>query len=284
MIHIKPVTKDAFNSAKPIILAVTSVIFNAIAIGSTVKATVESTRIIDEKKKKEELNTKEIIKDVAPKYILPAVAFTLGQVTTVGSALLSRDQTIALSAATAAANYRFRKYREAVVEEFGPDADEKVVSRFKNVPKAKFVNFSYNVSPYGGPGEVVLANMPDGKNIFFDINRVGEKRKDGTIDDGYFEITKSQFLQARTLFYETYLVDGFAELNTFYKLLGIDETYGGDVLTYDMSDGPERLSIGVKPKDYDEYGNILSYSIEYYWAMSEWPHIDLDDDDPPWHW
>lgn len=283
MIYIKPISKEAIKRAKPILLAITSVVFNAFAIGSTIKATVESTRIIDEKKTTGELSTKEVVKEVAPKYIVPAVAFTLGQITTVGSALLSRDQIMALSAATAAANYRFRKYREAVVEEFGPDADEKVISHFESVPKAKFVNFSYSVSPYGGPGEVVLANMPDGENIFFDINRVGERRNDGTIDDGYFAVTKSQFLQARSLFYDTYLADGFAELNTFYKLLGIDGTYGGDVLTYDMCDGPERLSIGVQPKDYDEHGTVLSYSIEYYWPMSEWPNIELDDDDPPWH-
>ena len=279
MVIIKPISKAALKRAKPILLAITSVIFNTVAIVTTVKATTESTRLVDEKKEAGEFDKKEIAKDIAPKFIVPAIAFTLGQVTTIGSAIMSRDQSMALSAAVAAANYRFGRYRQGVVETYGKEADDNIIRSFEHVPEATKCNYSYRLTPYGGPGEVVIANMPEGKNLLFDINRVGEVRKDGAIDDGYFLITKDQFLQGRQLFTDQYFEEGHVDLNTLYLLWGIDTTYGGDILGYDCSDGPQRIQIGLREKDYDIEGNVLSYSVEYYWPLIEWPHADPEDID-----
>lgn len=276
MVIIRPISKEVIRRAKPIFLAVSSVVLNAVALATSIKATVETTRIVDTKA--EIVDKKELVKEIAPKFVLPAVAFTLGQVATIGSAILSRNQTVALSAAAAAANYRFSRYRKGVVDIYGEEADKNVISTFEHVPEAVRRNYSYYITPYGGPGEVTIANMPEGKNLLFDINRVGETRKDGTIDDGYFLISKDQFLQGRQLFTDEYFEEGHVELNTLYNLWGLDTTYGGDILGYDFSDGPQRIQIGLREKDYDKDGNVLSYSVEYYWPLIEWPHADPEDD------
>ena len=273
MITIRSVSKQDIMRAKPIILALTSVIFNTAAMVTGIKSTVEATRIIDKKREDGTLTTKEVIKDVAPRYLVPAACFVAGQITTFGSAVLSRDQSLALSAAATAANYRFNKYRSTVVKELGEDVDDHIVDiAFKPKEVARHCDFSYSVTPYGGPGETVIANMPEGPLLLFDIYRAGELRDDGSVDDGYFEIHKDQFLQGINVFSKHYYQDGHVDLNQLYEFWGIARTYGGDILAYDMCDGPEIIDIGVKPKDYDTYGNVLTYSIEYNWPPAEWPN------------
>lgn len=271
MITIRPISKQDIMVAKPIVLAVTSVIFNTVALFTSIKATVQATRIIDKRREEGELSTKDVVKEVAPKYLLPAAAFVAGQITTVGSAVMSKDQTIALSAAAAAANYRFEKYRRGVITKLGSDADKTVIESFDpNIDIAERQIYSYKVSPYGGPGEVTIANAPEGELILFDVYRVGEKKDKDTINDGYFAIRKDQFLQAKDIFKSTYSIDGHVDLNQFYRLLGISETYGGDFLGWDMSDGPLSIDIGFREKDYDAFGNVLSYDIVYDWEPTAW--------------
>lgn len=271
MVTITSISKEALKRAKPVILAVCSLVFNTAAIGTTIKATIYSTKRIEEKRQEGPLNTKDIIKEIAPKFILPASLYLAGQASVIGSALLSNNQSIALSGAALAANYRFDQYRKEVVEQFGEEADSRITRSFKDVPKAKKQLYTYAMTPYGGPGEAVIADMPEGENILFDVYRVGESREDGTIDDGYFAINKDEFLQARHMFCDYYFMEGHVTLNHLYDFFGIERTYGGYILGYDMSDGPERIEIGLVPKDYDPQGTILSYEIKYYWSPVDWP-------------
>lgn len=278
MIIIRPITKAEMDRVKPIALAVASVICNTVALFGSIKATIKATRIIDKKRDEGTLDTKSVIKEVAPSYIIPAAAFVAGQTATIGSALLSKEQNVALTAAATAATYRFDKYRRGVINELGSEADKKVIESFKpDIIVANDVPFSYSYAQYGGPGEVAITNAPDEELILFDMYRMGEKRSDGSKDDGYFAITKSHFLQARHIFCHDYVEEGHVCLNQFYEYLGIPTTYGGSILGWDFSDGPSWVDIGLRELEYDANGNVLVYEIVYYWPAVDWPLYDYKD-------
>lgn len=290
MIHIKGISKSDLIKAKPIILAITSVIFNTVAIGTAIKATVETTRIVDEKKAQGEIDKKELFKTVAPKYILPVAAFTIGQVSTIGSALLSRQQSLALSGALAATDLRYRKYREKNRELYGTENDDRIMIEISKDCTPKYVDYSNCVgnSIDNVDGEYTFNDnptyyAPEGKLLFFDEYRYGLPMKNGHTDDGYFVCTVNQFQQARLHLNRNFMLRGDAALNEFYRFLGISETPNGEELYWDMSTGIQFIDIGLRPFQIDE--GLTAYRIDYDFPPESWYDISGDDadEDPPWH-
>ena len=276
MITIRPVSKKTLELAKPIVLAFTSVIFNSIALVSTIKATIESTRIIDERQSEGGLTTKDVITEIAPKYLVPAGAFVLGQALTVGSAILSRDQSLALSGAIAATDYRYRRYREKNKEIYGLENDDRILIELSKEATPKYVDYSNCVGnlPENVEDGYVFNDSPtyfapEGKILFFDEYRYGQPTKYGHLDDGYFVCTVNQFQQARLHLNRNFMInEGWVSLNDFYRFLGLSEIPGGDDLCWDLSSGILFIDITLKPFQLDE--NLTAYRISYDFPPDNW--------------
>ena len=279
MITITHIDKQTFKYAKPVIAAVASVIFNSVAMITTIKATVESTRIIDEKKETGELSTKSVITDIAPKYVLPASCFMAGQILSVGSALMSREQMLGLSSAVAATSYRYHQYREKNKELYGDAVDDRVLIELSKDATSKYVDYSNcpGNSIDNVDGEYVFNDnpvyyAPEGKLLFFDELRVGQPTKNGYPDDGFFVCTVNQFQQARLHLNRAFTINGFVDVNRFYENLGIPTTIIGNELTWDASEGYLFIDIGLKPFQIDE--GITAYRLDYEWLPEQWHDVE----------
>ncbi len=275
MVTIRPITKAELARTKPIMLAVISVVCNTVALFSGIKATVKATRIIDKKRKDGTLDTKSVIKDVAPSYILPAAAFVVGQVSTVGSALLSREQNLAITGAMTATACRYQQYREKTKELYGDEADDRILVELSKDATAKYVDYSNCVgnSIDNVNGEYTFNDnptyyAPEGKLMFFDELRYGQPREDGSIDDGFFVCTVNQFQQARLHLNRNFVLRGWADINEFYNFLGIPETYIGNDLCWDASEGYMFVDIGLRPFTLTD--GLMAYRIDYDFPPECW--------------
>lgn len=275
MVFIKHINKDQLKYLKPIALAITSVIFNSVALISTVKATVESTRIIDEKKEEGSLTTKDVVTEIAPKYVVPATCFVIGQALTVGSSILSRDQSLVLSGALAATDRRYRKYREKNRELYGKQNDDRILVEISKDATPKYVDYSNCVGNLPdneidgyAVNDVATYFAPEGNLLFYDEFRYGQPHKDGLLDDGFFVATVNQFQQARLHLNRNFVLRGYAELNEFYRFLGISEVPEGDNLCFDMSEGYIFVDISLRPFQLDE--GVTAYRIDYEFPPELW--------------
>lgn len=275
MISIRPITKQDIERIKPMALAISSLIFNTVSMFTTIKATVESTRIIDKHREDGTLDTKVIINEVAPKYILPAASFVAGQASGIGSAVLSRQQNLALSGAMTATAYRYKQYREKTKELYGDNADDRILIELSKDATAKYVDYSNCVgnSIDNVHGEYTFNDnptyfAPQGKILFFDELRYGQPRSDGSHDDGFFVCTVNQFQQARLHLNRNFVLRGDAYLNEFYRFLGISETYIGDDLSWDMSEGYMFIDISIRPFTLDD--GLIAYRVEYDFEPEDW--------------
>lgn len=110
MPKIKLPTKRQIKAAMPTILAVVSVVGNTATAILLIKETSSATLKI-EQMKAEGATKQEIVKEVAPKFILPTVIFTASQLCTIECNVLNKKQKLGLSAALLSADYRFNKLK-----------------------------------------------------------------------------------------------------------------------------------------------------------------------------
>lgn len=275
MITIVPFKKPTIEKIKPLVGAMLSVLLNAGAIVTAVKATAEATRIIDEKKQAPIVNKKDIAKEVAPKFVAPAILFTAAQILTVSSVAISVDRSLLLGGALAAANNKFEKYRETTSRLYGDDADEKIMVEIAKENVHKYVDYSDipTAAFVDGEGPVSIDDkfsyhLPEGKLLFFDDYRYGQPMTNGQMNDGYFVCTANQFQQARLYLNREFAKHGDAALNDWYSLLGIGETIIGDELYWDMSAGYQFIDITLRPLTMDD--GLVVYEVLYKCELENW--------------
>lgn len=185
MPKIKLPTKQQVKAAMPTVMAVTSVVGSTISTVLFIKESMSASLKI-EQLKKEGATKKEIILEVAPKFILPTVIFAASQLCTIECNILNKKQQVGLATALVSADYRLNKAKGYIKDE--PS---------KSLPAC-----------------------PEGKMLFYDEYLETGKQ------DGYYACRESDWWKAYAKFIINLGDEGgVASFYDFYKLLiPYDET------------------------------------------------------------
>lgn len=163
-------------------------------------ATPKALMLLEEAKeeKGEELTKVETVITVAPVYI-PAVLTGVSTIACIfGANALNKRSQASLISAYALLDNSYKEYREKVTEIHGEEAE-------KNI-RHEIVKDKYEEHPFSRSD----------KQLFFD-----------SFSMRYFESTIEDVLRAEHLFSKTLINFGYANLNEFYDMLGLDHTdYG----------------------------------------------------------
>lgn len=169
----------------------------------SVKATPKALQLIEEAKKEkgDELTPVETIK-VAWKPYVPAAAIGLSTIACIfGANYLSVKSQASLMSAYAFLDNSYKEYRKKVGDVYGEDADLKV--------RGEVANSRFNED------DITDKN----KLLFFDFQSMQ-----------FFESTMEHVMEAECAFKELITSQGFACLNDYYDLLGIDHVKHGNQL------------------------------------------------------
>lgn len=252
MPKIKLPTKQQVKAAMPTILAVVSVVGNTATAILLIKETSSATLKI-EQMKAEGATKQEIVKEVAPKFILPAITFAASQLCTIECNILNKKQQMGLSAALVGADYRYRRYKEKVRKECGPEEDRRIEDE---IAKEDFHEYAEVCGNLGDGSSKYVA--PEGTLLFYDPYRNSGK------EDGYFSSTMIQVKQAMYHLNRNYILASSACLNEFYEFLGIPGTAYGEYAWWDMADGVYWIDIEIREVPVNE--NTVAYAIDYVFA------------------
>lgn len=203
--------------------------------------------IADAKELKPVVSDKEYRKELTVAYVKsagniaalywPSVTLTAASITCilVGHNIL-RKRNLVLAAAVTSLTQEFKSYREKIVEEFGEEADHKIMESIS----------SNQVITMDEDGTVTETREPNGTSIyskFFDeYNDNWSKSSD---DNLLFlkcqENTANQLLHAR----------GHLFLNEVYDMLGFDRTKYGAVCGWVIGNGDDCVDFGIFDKESD---------------------------------
>lgn len=187
-----------------------------LTIGTGVTAAVGTMRaashIVDEEfEKGRDLTTSEKIKIAVPSY-LPAVGCAIGSIACgFGSNGLNHKNMAALMAAYASLDKIHREYSKQVKDIYGEDADKMIRNRIVRERLEK-----EDIPPW----------IENGKMTFYE-EHYGK----------FFDRTKEEVLEAEYHFNRNFALRGYANLNEFFKFLGLPETEEGELIGWSMEAG-----------------------------------------------
>ena len=202
-----------------------------------VKATPKAIRLLEEAKneKGEELTKLETVKVAAPVYI-PSIMVGVSSIACIfGANVLNKRKQASLMSAYALLDNSYKEYKLKVDELYGKEAGENV--------RAEIAKDKYS------DDDISLDN---GNELFYDF-----------YSGRYFETTQAKLVEAEYELNRKIQVDGYACLNDFYSMLGIDhipsgydEGWSAGAL-YDMywqswiDFGHEKIMINDEEDDYE---------------------------------
>lgn len=187
----------------PTILTVISII----GVGATIAVTIHDTplalkRINDaEKEKGEELTKFEVIRVSAPAYIPTAITASATITCILGANILNQKSQAALVSAYGLLSDQFNRYRNAITDTYGEDADDKI-KEYIAVSKEDTIENTYE---------------DDGKMLFFDYNSCR-----------YFRCEFDDLIEAENCINRKYRKGKMISINEFYAYVGLDPIEGGD--------------------------------------------------------
>ena len=196
-----------------------------------VKATPKALILLDEAKeeKKDELTKFETIRVAGPVYI-PSVLMGASTIACIlGANVLNKQKQAALTSAYMLLENSYKDYRTKVKELYGEEADKKI--------RKELMNEDYIIE-YSEPDEE--------KQLFYE-----------PISQRYFESTVEEVQRAEYQLNRKFILQDYANLNDFYKLLGLKETDEGEILGWSTYAG------------YEKYG--------YSWVDFTHERIELED-------
>lgn len=215
---------NKFKKALPTVLSIIGAAGTVATAVTAVKATPKAVRILEERRvqKGEDLTVKEKTKAVWKCY-LPAAGICVGTVACIlGANALNRKAQASLASAYALVSNAYGKYKDKVVELYGKEAHEKIISAIAAEKS--------NAMPITAGSFV--------KNSCLDFD---EKEEEMLFYDEfsgrYFTSTMSKVLQAEYHLNRNYVLAGGVELNQFYDFLGISRVDGGDSVGWNCFDG-----------------------------------------------
>ena len=176
------------------------VIFTAV---TAVKTTPKATRLLDKVKeeKGEDLTTLEKIKVAGPNYI-PSILIGAGTIACIfGANILNKRYQASLISAYALIDNSYKEYKKKVVELYGEEANNEVISY---IAKEKYTDD---------------IQVSDNKQLFYD-----------EFSHRYFESTLEDVIKAEYNTNRNLQCNGGAYLNEYYELLGLEPIPGGNEL------------------------------------------------------
>lgn len=215
---------NKFTKALPTVLSILSIAGLTATVVTAVRETPKAVKILEERKleKGEELTVKETVK-AAWKCYIPAVAIGAGTVACIlGANALNRKTQASLASAYALVSNAYGKYKGKVVELYGKEAHDKIVS---SIAAEKS-----NAMPITAGSFV--------KNSCLDFEEHEEEMLFYDVFSGrYFTSTMSKVLQAEYHLNRNYVLAGGVDINQFYDFLGISRVDGGDTIGWNCYDG-----------------------------------------------
>lgn len=215
---------NKFTKALPTVLSIVSVAGLAATVVTAVRATPKAVKILEERKaeKDDKLTVKETVKATWKCYI-PAAAIGVGTaVCIIGANVLNRKVQASLASAYALVSNAYGKYKGKVVELYGKEAHDKIIS---SIAAEKS-----NAMPITAGSFI--------KNSCLDF---GEKEEEMLFYDEfsgrYFTSTMSKVLQAEYHLNRNYVLAGSVDINEFYDFLGISRVECGDAVGWSCCDG-----------------------------------------------
>ena len=196
-----------------------------------VKATPKALILLDEAKeeKKDELTKFETIRIAGPVYI-PSILMGASTIACIlGANVLNKQKQAALTSAYMLLENSYKDYRTKVKELYGEEADKKI--------REEMAKDYYEIE-YSEPDEE--------KQLFYE-----------PISQRYFESTVEEVQRAEYQLNRKFILQDYANLNDFYKLLGLKETDEGEILGWSTYAG------------YEKYG--------YSWVDFTHERIELED-------
>nr|WP_296955042.1 DUF6353 family protein [uncultured Mediterraneibacter sp.] len=209
---------------------------------TAIKATPKALKLIEEaeKEKGEELSKWEKVKTTTLVYIPTIITGAATLTCFMGATIISQKQQASLTSAYMLLDQNYKKYRQKVVELYGPETHNKIV-------EAIAVEEAHDVYPYVQSGWGCYAQYLEDDysepRLFYDA--YGHR---------YFNVPLEQVLQAEYHLNRIFVTEGGCiDLNTFYEYLGLD------------------------PTDYGEKVGWNICTIEEYWIDFNHRKITLDD-------
>ena len=169
----------------------------------SVKATPKALVLLEEaeKEKGEKLTPLEVVKTAWKPYIPAAIAGASTIACIFGANILNTKNQASLMSAYALLDNSYKEYRNKVKEIYDEEADVKVLGEIANS------KFDENMK------------LDDNKLLFFDCQSLQ-----------FFEATMDHVMQAECAFKELLHTRGYACMNEYYELLGINSIPEGDQL------------------------------------------------------
>lgn len=233
---------NKFSKILPSVLSAVGVIGTAVTVVLAVKATPKAVKIIEKKAAENgsALDKKDTVKAVWKEYIPAAGAFLFTSACIIGANISNRRVQASLTAAYALVSKSYNRYKNKVIELYGKEANDKIISSIaaekSSAPVITGATCCSNTSlEFGDIEEEVL---------FYD-----------EFSDRYFTSTVSKVLQAEYHLNRNYVLRGYVSLNEFYDFLGISHFDGGDDIGW-VCDGE------INWIDFDHFKKTLDDGLE----------------------
>ena len=194
------------------------VVFTAVL---TAKAAVKASKILEEAEedKGAKLTAIETVKVVGLRYI-PAVVVGVSTIACIfGANILNKRQQASLASAYALINSSYKEYKSKLKELYGKEAHNNIVDAIAAEKCGEVYISTENLESVCSQ-EIESDTEP---RLFYD-----------EYSGRYFETTIEKVLLAEYHLNRKYALRGFASLNEFYKLLGLETTDYGETVAWDI--------------------------------------------------
>ena len=232
----------------PTILSVIGISGVIATTGSSIKATLKATKLIEEseKEKGDSLSKREKISKLLPIYAPTAILGVSTIICILGSSVLNRKQQASILSAYAFINRSYKDYKIKLKELYGEEVHNNIID---SIAKAHCsdVYITAGSLGYNSTLDCTDNNEPDVTRTFYDC-----------FSKRYFETTTSNVIQAEYHANRNFMLKGYISLNEFYEFLGLEPIDGGDDLGWSNFNGD------IYWLDFDHRKFILDDGMEIY--------------------
>ena len=231
------------------------VVFTAVL---TAKAAVKASKILEEAEedKGAKLTAVETVKVAGLSYIPAAVVGASTIACIFGANILNKRKQASLASAYALINSSYKEYKSKLKELYGEEAHNNIVDSIA-VEKCSEIRIS----------DVNLASV-----YSQDIESDTEPRLFYDEYSGrYFETTIEKVLLAEYYLNREYISKGFASLNEFYELLGLETTDYGETVAWDICSDNYWIDFNHRKTFIGDSDDFECYIIEMpYYPEEKW--------------
>lgn len=187
----------------------------------TAKAAVKASKILEkvEEDKGAKLTAIETVKAVGLRYIPAAVVGVSTIACIFGANILNKRQQASLASAYALINSSYKEYKSKLKELYGEEAHNNIIDVIAAEKCGEVHISAVNLASVCSQ-EIESDTEP---RLFYD-----------EYSGRYFETTIENVLLAEYHLNREYILSGFASLNDFYELLGLETTDYGETVAWDI--------------------------------------------------